>query len=89
MVQLYSGGLLDLQRALKQILQKKQMKAGYVHLEFDRYYDYSTKSVTRTARVPGVSLVYKLQLKTKLPLQKTVLTVTRNKKQLINLIVKL
>ena len=54
---------------------------------FDRYYDYSTKSVTRRARASGVSRVHKLQLNTKLPPQKTVLTVTENKKQLINLIV--
>ena len=54
---------------------------------FDRYFDYSTKSVTRRARASGVSRVHKLQLNTKLLPQKTVLTVTENKKQLISLIV--
>lgn len=67
----------------------KRLKVGDVHLVFDRYYDYSTKSVTRSARATGVSRVHELQLNTKLPPQKTVLTVTENKKQLINLIVKL
>ena len=67
----------------------KRLKVGDVHLVFDRYYDYSTKSVTRSARATGVSRVHELQLNTKLPPQKTVLTVTENKKQLINLVVKL
>ena len=67
----------------------KRLEVGDVHLVFDRYYDYSTKSVTRSARATGASRVHELQLNTKLPPQKTVLTVTENKKQLINLIVKL
>ena len=80
------GTTTDFTNNLKHVIAKK-LKAGDVHLVFDRYYDYSTKSVTRKARASGVSQVHKLQLNTKLPPQKTVLTVTENKKQLINLIV--
>ena len=65
-----------------------KLKTGDVFLVFDRYYEYSTKSVTRSARATGASRVHKLQMNTKLPPQKIVLTVTDNKKLLINLVVK-
>jgi len=64
-----------------------RLKMGDVHLIFDRYYDYSTKGVTRSARATGAGRVHQLQLNSKLPPQKIVLTVTENKKQLIGLVV--
>ena len=53
---------------------------------FDRYQDYSTKSVTRDARTCEASRVYQLSPNTPLPSQKAVLTVSENKKQLIQII---
>ena len=82
------GTTTDYANNFKHVIAKR-LEVGDVHLVFDRYYDYSTKSVTRSARATGASRVHELQLNTKLPPQKTVLTVTENKKQLINLIVKL
>ena len=55
------------------------------YLVFDRYYDYSTKDVTRSVRKSG-SRVHQLNVNTQLPPQKVVLTVTENKKQLIDII---
>lgn len=49
---------------------KKKLKIGEVHLVFDRYYDYSTKSVTRSAGATGARRVHQLQLNNKLPSQK-------------------
>ena len=43
------GTTTDFANNLKHVIAKK-LKAGDVHLVFDRYYDYSTKSVTRRAR---------------------------------------
>jgi hypothetical protein len=57
-----------------------------VYLVFDRYRDFSTKSGTRGAREAGASRVHHLKLKTTLPAQKVALTVTENKKKLIQLI---
>ena len=57
-----------------------------VYLVFDRYYDYSTKSVTREVRETGVSKKHHLVLSTKLPAQKVVLSSVENKKQLNRLI---
>ena len=67
------GTITDYANNLKHAIAKK-LKVWDVHLVFDRYYDYSNKSVTRSDRATGVSRVYKLQLNTKLPPQKTVLT---------------
>ncbi|EDO50031.1 predicted protein [Nematostella vectensis] len=53
---------------------------------FDRYRDYSTKSVTRNARECEASRVYQLSETTPLPSQKAVLTVSSNKKQLMSII---
>ena len=55
-----------------------------VYLIFDRYLEYSIKGATRTSR--GTGMVHQLTLTTTLPAQKVVLTVTENKKQLIQLI---
>ncbi|KAJ8378759.1 hypothetical protein AAFF_G00236790 [Aldrovandia affinis] len=53
-----------------------------VYLIFDRYYDYSIKSVTRDVRETGVNKKHQLLLSTKLPAQKVVLSSIENKKQL-------
>jgi len=59
-----------------------------VHLILDRYYDFSTKSSTRAARVAtaGCSSVYKLTAKSPLPPRDAVLKCAANKVQL-NLII--
>ena len=53
---------------------------------FDRYKPYSTKSVTRSGRTTQASRIHQLNLEMQLPSQKAVLTVTKNKQQLIKLI---
>ncbi len=59
-----------------------------VHLVFDRYHDYSIKSGARQERAGQyASRCHQLSLQTPLPPQKVVLTVTRNKIQLIILFV--
>ena len=57
-----------------------------VYLIFDRYNEYSTKSVTRDGRESGVSRRHHLALTTRLPAQKVVLSNVENKKQLIRII---
>ncbi|KAK1895394.1 Tryptophan synthase alpha chain [Dissostichus eleginoides] len=59
-----------------------------VYLIFDRYYDYSIKSVTRDVRETVVSRKHHLLLSTKLPAQKVVLSSIENKKQLNRFIFK-
>jgi hypothetical protein len=82
------GTVVDFTDNMKQILAKKLI-LGDIHLVFDRYYEYSTKGETRSARVNGASRVHQLLLHNKLPSQKTVLAVSENKKQLIRHIIKL
>ena len=65
----------------------KRLRVEDVYLIFDRYYDYSTKSVTRGSRATGVSRVHHLQVNSKLPAQKILLASSKNKKQLMQLIV--
>ena len=50
-----------------------------VYLIFDRYYDYSTKSVTRGSRATGVSRVHHLQVNSKLPAQKILLASSKKR----------
>jgi hypothetical protein len=64
----------------------KSLQVEDIHL-FDRYYKYSTKSVTRGSRAAGVSRVHHLQVNSKLPAQKVLLASSKNKKQLMQLIV--
>jgi hypothetical protein len=64
----------------------KRLPVEDVYLIFDRYYDYSTKSVTRGSRANGVSRVHHLQVNSKLPAQKILLASSKNKKQLMQLI---
>ena len=49
--------------------------------------DYSTKSVTRGSKATGVSRVHHLQVNSKLPAQKILLTSSKTMKQLMQLIV--
>lgn len=65
---------------------KRKLEKGDVYLVFDRYYEYNTKSVTRSGRKTEASIVHKLNVTTQLPPQKVALTVTENKKQLIEII---
>ena len=46
---------------------EKWLRVEDVYLIFDRYYDYSTKRVTRGSRATGVSRVHHLQVNSKLP----------------------
>ncbi|KAG0729036.1 hypothetical protein GWK47_031207 [Chionoecetes opilio] len=52
---------------------------------FDRYYEYSTKGVTRSARNTEASRVHQLKLQRSC-ITESILTVTENKKQLIDII---
>ena len=52
---------------------EKRLRVEDVYLIFDRYYDYSTKRVTRGSRATGVSRVHHLQVNSKLPVQKILL----------------
>ena len=65
---------------------ERRLQAGDVYLIFDRYDEYSTNSVTRGARATEASRVHQLKANTELPSQKVVLTVTENKKQLMDII---
>ena len=64
----------------------KRLRVEDVYLIFDRYYDYSTKSLTRGSRAIGVSRIHHLQVSSKLPAQRILLTSSKNKKQLMQLI---
>ena len=57
-----------------------------VYLIFDRYFEYSIKSVTRDVRETVVNKKHHLLLSTKLPAQKVVLSSIENKKQLNKLL---
>lgn len=65
---------------------QSHMDSGDVYLVFDRYMEGSIKESTRNERDQGASRVYTLRPATRLPSQKVILTVSRNKKQLIDLI---
>ena len=67
---------------------KEKLKSGDVYLVFDRYENFSTKSSTRTSRMAEGCKVFQLCPTAPLPSQKVTLTITRNKKQLINIICK-
>ena len=69
----------------KAFLLKKLLDSD-VYLIFNRYREYSTKSVTRDARKCEARRVYQLTENTPLPSQKAVLTVSSNKKQLMSII---
>ena len=65
----------------------KRLQVGDVYLIFDRYYDYSAKSVTRGTRETWVNRVHHLQFNSKLPAQKIIIASSKKKNQLTQLIV--
>jgi len=66
---------------------QKLLKDYEVYLVFDSYHDFSRKCETRGAReAEAASRIYHLNLNTTLPAQKVGLTMTDNKKQIIQLI---
>ncbi|KAJ8018705.1 hypothetical protein HOLleu_43161 [Holothuria leucospilota] len=67
---------------------EERLRSGDVYLVFDRYVDYSTKCSTRISRGNACSRVFQLSPTSPLPSQKLALTVTQNKKQLIDMICK-
>jgi len=60
-----------------------KLAIGNVYLVFDRYENFRTKCVTRSGGATGASRVHQLRLSTPLPSQ-VILTVTENKRQLID-----
>lgn len=67
---------------------KERLSSGDVYLVFDRYEDFSTKYSTRISRGSDGCRVFQLSPTAPLPSQKLMLTVTQNKKQLIDIICK-
>ena len=66
-----------------------KLLVGDVYLAFDRYQDYSTTCSTRSSRGSECCKIFQLNSTTCLPSQKiTFLTVTQNKRQLIDIICK-
>ena len=65
---------------------QSHLDSSDVYLSFDRYKEGSIKESSRNYRDQGASRVYFLRPIAKLPYQKIVLTVSSNKKQLIDLI---
>ena len=63
---------------------KEKLKSGDIYLVFDRYENFSTKS----SRMAEGCKVFQLCPTAPLPSQKVTLTITRNKKQLIDIICK-
>lgn len=70
-----------------EIYLQQWLSQGDVYLVFDKYIDFSTKYSTRKARGPGGCKVFQLSANAPLPPQKQVLTVSENKRQLIQIIV--
>ena len=64
-----------------------KMQEADIYLIFDRYLDFSTKTFTRQARGTGGCKTFKLLYASPLPTQTQVLNNSKNKKQLIALIV--
>ena len=58
---------------------EKRLRVEDVYLIFDRYYDYSTKRVAIGSRATGVSRVHHLQVNSKLPAQKILLTSSKKR----------
>ena len=77
--------MVDFVNSFKKYISNKLHESD-VYLVFNRYQDYNTKSVTREGRASDASRLYQLSENTPLPSQKAVLTVSANKKQLIDTI---
>ena len=73
-----------LQNFSSYILQK--LAAGNINLAFDRYYNYSIKSPTRSGRGRSTCRTHKLTPTSPLPSKITTLGSSENKSQLIELI---
>ena len=83
------GGLVsDLINTFRQFIARQLDLKQDVYIVFDRYHQDSIKGHTRIVRASGVTRRFHLQLATELPSQKVVLTVTQNKMQLKDLILR-
>ena len=82
-----SGIVLDFVNAFKKNISGR-LKTSDVYLIFDRYLDYSTKGVTRSQRSVDVSRVHRLNEKMRLPPRNVILGVSKNKKQIIEMLCK-
>ena len=49
-----------------------------IHLVFDRYYEYSIESATRSARAKSANVVYVLNLGSPLPTKSIILKLPKN-----------
>lgn len=67
---------------------RRYQESADVFLIFDRYVSGSTKEMTRCARDKGLTKVFKMKLTSRLPAAKLLFSVTRNKVQIIDYIVK-
>jgi hypothetical protein len=76
----------DYVETFKQYLQR-HLSWGDVYLVFDRYIEFSTKCLARKSRGPGGCKVFQLSANSPLPPQKQILTISGNKKKLIQIIV--
>ena len=81
-----SGTVGDLVVTYRAYIEKRP-KTYDVYLVFDRYREFSTKSVTRASRGAHISRVHQLTTAMPIPPQKVILTDLENKRQLIALIV--
>ncbi len=79
--------VMDFVNKFKDHIERK-LQLGDVYLIFDRYEDYSTKCPARVSRGTTGCRVFQLHPESPLPSQKLTLTVTENKKQLIDIISK-
>ena len=61
-----------------------KLHESHFYLEFDRYRDHSTKSVTTEGRASDACRLKQRSVKTLLPSQQAVLTLSANKKHLID-----
>ena len=80
-----SHGTVDTFISVFKVWLNAQLQEADVHLCFDRYFDYSTKSSTRSVRA-NATRVHQLDQKTPLPARDAVLKNSSNKKQLNTLI---
>ena len=82
----YTGTVGDLVNTYREYIEKR-LKTYDIYLVFDRYREFSTKSVTRASSGARTSHVHQLTTAMPIPPQKVVLTDLENKRQLIALIV--
>lgn len=77
-----NGTVYDFVTNVKKYISKKLEKTD-MYLVFNRYKDFSTKSAARSDRETEASRVHQLSLNTPFPPQKVVVTVSKNKTQLM------